>query len=72
MKLTRIVALANMFDLKRAGTYYHRGCKVERVKFYGISSFANPYKLIAQVKREFPNVEVKRGFSLTFRFKVER
>lgn len=78
MKLTRIVALADMFNLKRAGTYYYRGCKVKRVKFYAISMSANPYKLIAQVKREFPDVEVefspigRCATSLTFLFKAER
>lgn len=59
MKLARIVDLANMFNLNRAGTYYYRGSKVKRVKFYSISRSENPYKLIAQVKREFPNVEVE-------------
>lgn len=77
MKLTRIEALADMFNLKRARTYYHRGCKVKRVKFYNLSISANPYKLIAQVKREFPDVKVEFsparywGASLTFLFKAE-
>lgn len=76
MKLAHIVALADMFNLNRAGTYYYRGSKVEQVKFYAISRFANPYKLIAQVNREFPNVEVEFSpepywaSSLSFRFKA--
>ena len=76
MKLARIVDLANMFNLNRAGTYYYRGSKVKRVKFYSISRSENPYKLIAQVKREFPNVEVEFSpvpywaASLSFRFKA--
>ena len=76
MELARIVDLANMFNLNRAGTYYYRGSKVKRVKFYSISRSENPYKLIAQVKREFPNVEVEFSpvpywaASLSFRFKA--